>query len=133
MVSHTMSDACMVRLAVRRFLEQSADPQSSDLDAAELIVGELIANVVRHGAPPFGVCVDWNEEIPVLYVSDRGRLPKPLIYPAPDREAERGRGLLLVRALAQGEVVVAPRNDERSGTRVAVPLPVHRDDSSERA
>jgi anti-sigma regulatory factor (Ser/Thr protein kinase) len=126
-VSDALRDLYSVRLAVRRFLEASADPARSDLDAAELIVGELIANVVRHGGPPFGVCVDWNDDVPMLYVSDRGRAHKPLIYPAPDQHAERGRGLLLVRALAPGEVVVtAPPNDARTGTRVAVALPVHR-------
>ena len=125
-VSNAMADACTVRLAVRRFLEASADCATSDLDAAELIVGELIANVVRHGAPPFGVCVDWNDEFPLLYVSDRGRPQRHLLYPAPDRGAERGRGLLLVRALAAGEVVVDPPGDQHRGTRIAVALPVRR-------
>jgi anti-sigma regulatory factor (Ser/Thr protein kinase) len=125
-VSDALHDACTVRLAVRRFLEASADLGCSDLDAAELIVGELIANVVRHGAPPFGVCVDWNDDIPMLYVSDRGRLHKPLIYLVPDQLDEGGRGLLLVRALAGGKVIVSPRNNQQAGTRVAVALPVHR-------
>ena len=125
-VSDAMADACTVRLAVRRFLEASADLASSDLDAAELIVGELIANVVRHGAPPFGVCVDWNDEIPMLYISDRGHPQRQLLYPAPDHQAEHGRGLLLVRALAAGEVVVDPPGDAHSGTRIAVALPVRR-------
>jgi anti-sigma regulatory factor (Ser/Thr protein kinase) len=126
-VSDTMADACTVRLAVRRFLEESADLATSDLDAAELIVGELVANVVRHGAPPFGVCVDWNDEVPMLYISDRGRPQRQLLYPAPDHEAERGRGLLLVRALAAGELVVDPPGQAHSGTRIAVALPVRRD------
>jgi anti-sigma regulatory factor (Ser/Thr protein kinase) len=126
-VSDTMADARTVRLAVRRFLEESADLATSDLDAAELIVGELVANVVRHGAPPFGVCVDWNDEVPMLYISDRGRPQRQLLYPAPDHEAERGRGLLLVRALAAGELVVDPPGNAHSGTRIAVALPVRRD------
>ena len=71
-VSDVLHDACAVRRAVRSFLEASADPARSDLDAAELIVGELVANVVVHGGPPFGVCVDWNDDVPMLYVSDRG-------------------------------------------------------------
>jgi len=92
-----------------------------------LIVGELVANVVRHGAPPFGVCVDWNDEVPMLYISDRGRPQRQLLYPAPDHEAERGRGLLLVRALSAGELVVDPPGRAHSGTRIAVALPVRRD------
>jgi anti-sigma regulatory factor (Ser/Thr protein kinase) len=131
--SDSVADACTVRIAIRRFLEASADPATSDLDAAELIVGELIANVVRHGGAPFGVCVDWSEDIPMLYVSDRGCPRKPLLYSAPDHAAERGRGLLLVRALAQGEVILDAPRGQRGGTRVAVALPVrHRGSGAER-
>ena len=113
-----------VRPDVRRFLETQADAEQSDLDAAELVVGELIANAVRHGAPPFGVCIDWHDDPPMLCVVDRGPGMRP-VYPAPDTRSERGRGLLLVRALA-GEVVVDSANADREGTRVVVALPVHR-------
>jgi len=125
-VSDRLDDARPVRRAIRRFLERSADSDLSDLDAAEVIVGELLANVVRHGAPPFGVCVDWNAERPTLYVSDRGRARKRLLYTAPDHDAERGRGLLLVRALACGAPAIDARGGTRGGTRVAVTLPVRR-------
>jgi anti-sigma regulatory factor (Ser/Thr protein kinase) len=124
-VSDALADARTVRLAVRRFLETSADDMS-DIDGAELIVGELIANVVRHGSPPFGVCVDWNGDVPTLYVSDRGRPRKRLLYSAPDDLAENGRGLLLVRALSHGSLAVEARGGTRSGTRVVVTLPVRR-------
>jgi anti-sigma regulatory factor (Ser/Thr protein kinase) len=117
-------EASRVRRDVRHFLETEADAELSDLDAAELVVGELVANAVRHGAPPFGICVDWNDDPPILCVVDRGPGMRPL-YPAPDTDSERGRGLLLVRALA-GEVVVDAGDEERSGTRVVVALPVHR-------
>ena len=117
--------AC-VRCEVRRFLEEQADDRLSDLDAAELVVGELLANAVRHGAPPFGVCIDWHEDPPMLCVVDRGRGMRPL-YAAPGPQSERGRGLLLVRALA-GDVVVDSPTEDRSGTRVVVALPVHRDE-----
>jgi anti-sigma regulatory factor (Ser/Thr protein kinase) len=127
-VSDALADARTVRLAVRRFLETSADTETSDLDGAELIVGELIANVVRHGSPPFGVCVDWHSEVPTLYVSDRGRPQKRLLYSAPDHEAEYGRGLLLVRALSHGSLAIEAREGTRCGTRVVVTLPVRRND-----
>jgi anti-sigma regulatory factor (Ser/Thr protein kinase) len=113
-----------VRSDVRRFLEEQADGGHSDLDAAELVVGELLANAVRHGAPPFGVCIDWHEDPPMLCVVDRGPGMRPL-YPAPDPQSERGRGLLLVRALA-GELVVDSPTEDHSGTRVVVALPVRR-------
>ena len=113
-----------VRPDVRRFLEKQADAEHSDLDAAELVVGELVANAVRHGAPPFGVCIDWHDDPPMLCVVDRGRGMRP-VYPAPDLTSENGRGLLIVRSLA-GEIVVDSTSAERDGTRVVVALPVHR-------
>ncbi|HEX3464334.1 MAG TPA: ATP-binding protein [Candidatus Elarobacter sp.] len=113
-----------VRCDVRRFLEEQADGSHSDLDGAELVVGELLANAVRHGAPPFGVCIDWHEDPPMLCVVDRGPGMRPL-YPAPDPQSERGRGLLLVRALA-GDVVVDSPTEDHSGTRIVVALPVRR-------
>ena len=113
-----------VRRDVRAFLETEADAKRSDLDAAELVVGELIANAVLHGAPPYGICIDWHDDPPILCVVDRGPGMRPL-YPAPDPESERGRGLLLVRALA-GDVVVDAAEGERSGTWVVVALPVRR-------
>jgi anti-sigma regulatory factor (Ser/Thr protein kinase) len=113
-----------VRSDVRAFLETEADDSHSDLDAAELVVGELIANAVRHGAPPYGICIDWHDDPPILCVVDRGPGMRP-VYLAPDPESERGRGLLLVRALV-GDVVVDAADGERAGTRVVVALPVHR-------
>ena len=123
-VGDRADDACRMRRDVRGFLETQADAGRSDLDAAELVVGELIANAVRHGAPPFGVCIDWHDDPPILCVVDRGPGMRPL-YPAPDPQSEGGRGLLLVRALA-GDVVVDAAEGDRSGTRVVVALPVRR-------
>jgi anti-sigma regulatory factor (Ser/Thr protein kinase) len=123
-VGDCVEETNCVRPGVRRFLETQADAEHSDLDAAELVVGELVANAVRHGAPPFGVCIDWHDDPPMLCVVDRGRGMRP-VYPAPDLDSENGRGLLLVRAFA-GEVVVDSASVEREGTRVVVALPVHR-------
>ena len=123
-VGDCVADTSCVRPGVRRFLETQADTDHSDLDAAESVVGELVANAVRHGAPPFGVCIDWHDDPPMLCVVDRGCGMRP-VYPAPDLDSESGRGLLLVRALA-GEIVVDSARAERDGTRVVVALPVHR-------
>lgn len=117
-------ETAAVRRDVRSFLERQADAARSDLDAAELVVGELIANAVRHGAPPYGVCIDWHDDPPILCVVDRGTGMRP-VYPAPDPQSERGRGLLLVRALA-GEFVVDASSEDHAGTRVVVALPVQR-------
>ncbi|MEA2784301.1 MAG: hypothetical protein QOF71_405 [Candidatus Eremiobacteraeota bacterium] len=123
-VGDCVEETNRVRPEIRRFLEKQADAGESDLDAAELVVGELVANAVRHGAPPFGICIDWHDDPPMLCVVDRGRGMRPM-YPAPDTFSERGRGLLLVRALA-GEVVVDSASAGREGTRVVVALPVQR-------
>ncbi|HEY0613164.1 MAG TPA: ATP-binding protein [Candidatus Elarobacter sp.] len=123
-VGDRADEVARVRRDVRHFLESQADAQRSDIDAAELVVGELIANAVRHGKPPFGICIDWHDDPPVLCVVDRGSGMRP-VYPAPGPHSERGRGLLLVRALA-GDIVVDAASDERAGTRVVVVLPVHR-------
>jgi two-component sensor histidine kinase len=123
-VGDRADEVVRVRRDVRRFLEFDADRERSDLDAAELVVGELIANAVRHGAPPFGICIDWHDDEPILCVVDRGHGMKP-VYPAPDPQSERGRGLLLVRALA-GDLLVDAAADDRNGTRVVVVLPVRR-------
>jgi anti-sigma regulatory factor (Ser/Thr protein kinase) len=123
-VGDCAEETSCVRPGVRRFLEMQADREHSDLDAAELVVGELVANAVRHGAPPFGVCIDWHDDPPMLCVVDRGPGMRP-VYPVPDLDSENGRGLLLVRALA-GEVVVDSAGADRDGTRVVVALPVHR-------
>jgi anti-sigma regulatory factor (Ser/Thr protein kinase) len=113
-----------VRAEARCYLEQYADPGSSELNDAEQIVGELIANVVRHGAPPFGMCIDWREDRPTFYISDRGDARR-LLYAVPDRFAENGRGLLIVRALG-GQFVLDASSAERTGMRVVVQLPVCR-------
>jgi anti-sigma regulatory factor (Ser/Thr protein kinase) len=123
-VGDCVEETSHVRPDVRRFLETQADADQSDLDTAELVVGELVANAVRHGAPPFGVCIDWHEDPPMLCVVDRGRGMRP-VYPAPELLSEGGRGLLLVRALA-GEVMVDSASPGRDGTRIVVALPVHR-------
>jgi len=125
-VGNRVDEACEVRGAVRRFLERGADRERSDLDAAEQIVGELLANAVRHGAPPFGVCIDWDDDPPTLCIVDRGAGMRPL-YPAPEPHSEGRRGLLLVRALA-GDLLVDSPAGGRSGTRVVVTLPVCRGD-----
>ena len=111
-----------LRAEACRYLAHYADPTASDLKGAEQIVGELVANVIRHGAPPFGVCIDWREEQATFCISDRGDAQR-LLYVVPDQYAESGRGLLMVRAFG-GQFVVDPPSADRRGLRVVVQLPV---------
>ncbi len=126
-VGDSIDQTVRARSDIRGFLETQADAEVSDLDSAELVAGELIANAVRHGAPPFGICIDWHDDPPILCVVDRGPGMRP-VYAAPEPLSEGGRGLLLVRALA-GEMVVDASTQDDTGTRVVVALPVHRRDS----
>ncbi|MEU4490671.1 ATP-binding protein [Streptomyces purpurascens] len=87
-----------IRRIVRSFLEEWRTPELSD--AVELGVTELLANVVRHVPDrrctllllrqPHGVRVEVSDG------SDR--LPVP--PPRQDPDAENGRGLLLLDAMA---------------------------------
>ena len=109
------------RIAIRTFLELQADDRS-DLDAAEIIVGELIANVIRYAPGPVGIHASWEGEGAILIVADRGP-GIPAVRAVPDADACSGRGLSLIHALARDvEIEAVPGH----GTRVLVHLPVHR-------
>ncbi|MEU2428193.1 ATP-binding protein [Streptomyces sp. NPDC007861] len=103
-LSATRRGARLARhLAVHR-LDAWGIPYDSELsDTAALIVAELAANAVTHGRVPgrdFELCLLLSAPKLRIEVSDtRGeRVPAPPGTPAPD--AETGRGLLLVVALA---------------------------------
>ena len=71
----------------------------SDLDAAELVFGEMVGNVVRHAPGPIDVQVDWKGEHPVLHVVDRGKgvVRNPAL--PDDPLSECGRGLYIISLL----------------------------------
>ncbi len=107
------------RRGVREFLSEEAC-ERCDLDAVEIIVGELISNVVQHAPGPIGMHCWWEGDRAILLVADRGP-GLPPVRPIPDPAATNGRGLLLIDALAQ-----SVRFDcvPGQGTRIAVQLPV---------
>ncbi|HEX3465736.1 MAG TPA: ATP-binding protein [Candidatus Elarobacter sp.] len=111
------------RRAFRDRLASLSEPPS-DIDAAELIYGELVANTVRyanHGAVEAALEVH-DGDAPVLMVRDRG--PGLHVQPwTPHRDpyAESGRGLGLVELLAREvDVDVA----DGGGTVIRATLPV---------
>jgi PAS domain S-box-containing protein len=64
---------------------------------AELVFGELMANIVQHAPGPVNIYVDWDGSAPVIHAIDRGSgfcLKSKL----PDSYSESGRGLYLIRA-----------------------------------
>ena len=121
LVTADAREATRARTSIRRFLALHADA-GSDLDAAELIVGELVANVIRHAPGAVGIHVSWDDDEAVLVVSDRGP-GVPKVRCVPDEQATSGRGLFLIQALAHAvEIDAVPGH----GSRVIVHLPVHR-------
>ncbi len=93
--------------------------RGDQLDAAELVFGELLGNVVRYAPGPIEIVVDWSQSAPVLHVLDRGpgftfapKLPSDLL-------SERGRGLYIVWALAE-DFNVTERYDGGSHARAVL-------------
>ncbi|HTD34023.1 MAG TPA: ATP-binding protein [Candidatus Elarobacter sp.] len=96
----------------------------SDVDAAELIYGELVANTVRYaneGAVEAALEIH-DGDAPVLVVRDRGPGLRACPWtPRRDPYAESGRGLGLVELLARDVQVDDARG---GGTVIRATLPV---------
>jgi anti-sigma regulatory factor (Ser/Thr protein kinase) len=90
-----------------------------DVSSAELVLGELIGNVARYAPGPAHVVVDVTGSLVSIFVTDRGQGFTPAPRCTPDVLAERGRGLLIVEALATAFNVEC--ND---GCRVHATVPV---------
>jgi anti-sigma regulatory factor (Ser/Thr protein kinase) len=96
--------------------------EESDLEAAELIFGELVGNVVRHAPGPIAVELEWQDGLAVLRIRDFGEgfdwqepaLPRNIM-------AEGGRGLFLVHQLARA---LAIERLPDAGMRATAHLPV---------
>ena len=94
-----------LRREVMAYLRRHAEPDS-DFAAAEVVVAELLNNAFEHAPGPAWVRASWARERPRLEVHDLGpgftldtELPQP--------QAERGRGLFLVNAIADDVAVAA--------------------------
>ena len=74
--------------------------------SGELALGELFSNVVRHAPGPLEVRLIATRAGAELSVSDRGPGMHPALH-APDALAESGRGLHLVRELADDMLIEA--------------------------
>lgn len=87
---------------------------------AELVFGELVANVVRHAPGPVEIDLTWREDKPFLTVRDRGPCFEVgnLKIPA-DALAEGGRGFFIIANTASSPVVT-PRPG--GGNEVVVSL-----------
>jgi anti-sigma regulatory factor (Ser/Thr protein kinase) len=112
--------ALAARHAFTAFLRENCTPES-DCESAQLVFGELVANVVRHAPGPIEIVMQSDHHGAVrLEVYDRGRgFDLSPSLPAPLSEGG-GRGLYLVSRLCIHLSV------ERiaGGTRVRAVLPV---------
>jgi PAS domain S-box-containing protein len=115
------NDATAAHSARHSFVNALRDGGVTDgrLDAAELVFGELLGNVVRFAPGPIEIMFDWSEAAPVLHVLDRGpgftlvpRLPTDLL-------SERGRGLYIVWSMAE-DFNVTERFDGGSHARAVL-------------
>ena len=102
--------------------------EGSEIDAAELVVAELLGNTVRHAAGPVWVTVSWPGESPTLTVQDLGpgfdpELLESAVDQSLDPLQESGRGLFLISHLAPAFEASAR---EARGMTVSVSLPVAR-------
>jgi len=97
-------DAQRAHAARHSFVQALRDAglRRKQVDAAELVFGELLGNVVRFAPGPVEIVLNWTHAAaPVLHVLDRGpgftfapKLPLDLL-------SERGRGLYIVWSLAE--------------------------------
>ncbi|BDE06812.1 hypothetical protein WPS_20880 [Vulcanimicrobium alpinum] len=74
-------------------------PPDADLDAAEIIFGELVGNVARHAPGPIDIGLTWDGDVPVLHVVDSGA-GFDLVHTTADAMDESGRGLAIAEVLA---------------------------------
>lgn len=94
-----------------------------DYEAAELIYGEMVGNVVRHAPGPIKVAVEWPQGFATLHVSDTGAAIVRWPFEAPpDPFAESGRGLFIIDKLARRLTITKHPGD---GKTVSAALHVH--------
>jgi anti-sigma regulatory factor (Ser/Thr protein kinase) len=101
----------IVRATLRSILE--AGRLNCIVDTAELLVSELVTNAYHHANTDAFVSMDYAPTELCVSVWDAGP-GLPTAATEPDTEAERGRGLPLVNALADAWGV-ARHHDEGAG------------------
>jgi anti-sigma regulatory factor (Ser/Thr protein kinase) len=84
---------------------QLIQPYAIDEEAAavtQLIVSELVTNAVKHGAPPISLAVAQDCDDLTITVHDAGTGLSQAPSGPPSLDAECGRGLMLIAAVADG-------------------------------
>jgi anti-sigma regulatory factor (Ser/Thr protein kinase) len=123
-------EAYTVRFDLLAYLKSRA-ALDSDLEAAALIFGELVGNVVRHAPGPITVEIFWERGNAVLRVVDKGPgFEWSGSVTLPEIMAESGRGLYIARSVARALHV---RRLAGNGTEATAWLPVSLKTESARA
>jgi PAS domain S-box-containing protein len=95
-----------------------------DLSRSELIIGELLANTVKHAPGIVRLEIDCRGNAPVLTIADTGPgLPNFDVRLPDDELNEDGRGLYLIGTLADA---VSVDSNDGFGTTMTVALPILR-------
>jgi anti-sigma regulatory factor (Ser/Thr protein kinase)/predicted ArsR family transcriptional regulator len=111
-----------LRREIRSHLQRHAE-HGADIDGAELVVAEILANAVEHASGLIWVELDWAQPIARLAVHDLGAdFEVPASLPS-DPRATSGRGLFIATQLS-GALVVAAKAGR--GKKVVAELPVRR-------
>ncbi|MFE5879614.1 ATP-binding protein [Streptomyces hydrogenans] len=94
------------------------------LDDARLITSELATNAFASGRPPLVLCVDrWSQtagglEVEITITDGGSSDPAPSSPPAAEEEAESGRGLVIVEALADAWSLTTGTHGTRAWCRL---------------
>ena len=118
----TTTDASLavgLRRDVAALLRDRGATESEAYDA-ELILGELLGNVVRHTQGDVDVALDTSGAYPVVHVLDRGRGFTFIARLPQDDMSETGRGLFISAMLAR-DLTVVRRPDGGSHARAVLP------------
>lgn len=120
--SHSFT-ASRIRTQIVAYLRERAISQE-ELEIAELIVGEIVANAVIHAPGVVELCIDWSDEKPLLKIADLGPGLEAADFQLPaDTMQEGGRGLFLVWAFADE---VRLESLATGGASLCVVLPLRR-------
>lgn len=120
------SDAYFAHAARHELMKFLRDYGASEEDLArsELIIGELLANTVKHAPGVVRLEIDCVGNHPVLTIADAGPgLPNYAVKLPDDEMDEDGRGLYLIGTLADA---VSVDSQDGHGTTLTVALPIAR-------
>ncbi len=95
----TSASVFLSRRSARQMLSAWAIAPAT-IEAAELVVSELMTNAARQSEEPVGIVLSWSGSVVRIEVADSSHRMPALPNREVDADATSGRGLLLVEALA---------------------------------